>query len=378
MCLSRDFGAPIRQLLSWLILGGVGSFTSPWSLAADMAPMTPDSSVTVTGTTTFAELATIRVGARWPKGFSDVGAFDQANGKLYTFTIAGDFKSRTFRVIDVLAGQVAGKPMKFAGAGGTGPVGFDALRNRLYIGNNEGNKILVVNGSTMERSGRPIKLHSPVFITVDAPKNLLYVSQYADNTVIVVDGETRRAIGNPIPVGIQPGSSVINPHNNSLYVVNYEGTVSVIDLGSMTVKTTIPVGTDSINIALNTATNRLYVSSEQSDSVVVIDGESDTVIASIPVGTSGFGIAVDEASNRIYVTKEREAQVIVIDGQTNSVLATVPVGSGGASPEGCELFVDCKRLGADPLDLFADPTTGKVYVGLGGNGKVSVIGSKPQ
>ena len=53
---------------------------------------------------------------------------------------------------------------------------------------------------------------------------------------------------------------------------------------------------------------------------------AQTVVA-IPVGSAPSLVAVDRASNLIYVTNAGDNSVSVIDGATNTVIDTVPVAS---------------------------------------------------
>ena len=52
---------------------------------------------------------------------------------------------------------------------------------------------------------------------------------------------------------------------------------------------------------------------------------AQTVIATVPVGQYPFNLAVNQATNKIYVVNRDSNNVTVIDGLTNST-STVPVG----------------------------------------------------
>src|SRR5215472_745400 len=67
------------------------------------------------------------------------------------------------------------------------------------------------------------------------------------------------------------------------------------------VKNTIPVGNAPDGIAVDPATNTVYETNQDGNSVSVINGQTDTVTATIGVGSSPEGIAVDPATNTIYV-----------------------------------------------------------------------------
>ncbi len=83
---------------------------------------------------------------------------------------------------------------------------------------------------------------------------------------------------------------------------------------SVSVIATVPVGTSPFKIAVNSATNRIYVANQISNTVSVIDGATKTVVATVPVGGNPNWVVLNQATNRIYVTNLQTATVTVIDG----------------------------------------------------------------
>lgn len=54
---------------------------------------------------------------------------------------------------------------------------------------------------------------------------------------------------------------------------------------------------------------------------------AQVVVATVPAGTSPFAVAVNPATNRIYVANINSNNVTVIDGATDTVAATILVGA---------------------------------------------------
>jgi YVTN family beta-propeller protein len=63
---------------------------------------------------------------------------------------------------------------------------------------------------------------------------------------------------------------------------------------------TIPVGTEPVGVAVNSATDKVYVATRADDAVTVIQGLE--VIATAPVGTFPRQVAVNPIANKVYVT----------------------------------------------------------------------------
>ena len=120
-------------------------------------------------------------------------------------------------------------------------------------------------------------------------------------------------------------------------------------------------------MAVDEATDTVYVAELESYSVAVIDGATNTVTATMTLGTYAYpyGVAVDESTNTVYVSGDAEThpnEVWVIDGPTNNITATVPLASSYE-------VSDLPYYG-----VGVDGTNDTVYVASGaGSNTVSVI-----
>ena len=144
-----------------------------------------------------------------------------------------------------------------------------------------------------------------------------------------------------VPVDFNPISAAINSGTNKIYVTNAcgsdsncagDGTVSVID-GSTLATTSITVGSLPNGVAVNSVTNRIYVANEcgndvscnsWSGTVTVLDGAS-LATTNIFVGNDPYGLALNSLTNRVYVANNLDATVSVIDGTPPTALQFVAV-----------------------------------------------------
>ncbi len=221
----------------------------------------------------------------------------------------------------------------------------------------------------------PVGTYPALGVGVNATTNRIYVNNSGSNNISVIDGATNTEIdtdGNPgngitrIPVGSGPAGLAVNPATNRIYVSNQmTNNVSVIDGATNTEIDTdgdpgngitrIPVGSGPVGVAVNPTTNRIYVNnfSWGSGSVSVIDGATNTEIDTdadpgngitrIPVGDRPHLVAVNTITNRVYVANWGTNDVSVIDGASNTVVATIPVGTY-------------------PIGVAINPTTNRIYV----------------
>lgn len=124
--------------------------------------------------------------------------------------------------------------------------------------------------------------------------------------------------------------------------------LAAVPAHSQTVIATVPVGIRPRGLAVNPATNKIYVANFDSSNVTVIDGATNSVTTvTDPNASAPFAVAVNPVTNKIYVVNLFSSNVTVIDGATNSVTTV-------ADPP--------LHFPASPLAVAVNPVTNKIYV----------------
>lgn len=216
-------------------------------------------------------------------------------------------------------------------------IGVNPITNRIYVINENSNNVSVIDGST-NRVVDTIEAGAEIgAIAVNPKANLIYVTDSSEDNIIVIDGLTNEVISNiDIDVRERIRAIEVNPETNRIYVLSiassdtdapFDNNVTVIDSSTNQIIATIKVGLGrepSADIAVNSMTNRIYVSNEfVVNTVDVINGLTNEVIDTIRVGMPDK-ICVNHMTNHIYVTTQSDV-VIVIDGLTNQIIASVNV-----------------------------------------------------
>ncbi|MDG6904847.1 MAG: YncE family protein [Nitrososphaerota archaeon] len=166
------------------------------------------------------------------------------------------------------------------------------------------------------------------------------------------------------------GSIAVNPATNTIYVTDAQRNVtSVINGATGAVTATVAMGGIPDMLAVDTVTGMVYVTVEggNGESVAVIDGSTNSIVTSISTGGSSSceslaGIDVDSSMDLVYVSADTynsstgncTPALEVIDGSTNTLKTTIP--------------------GYGPGNVAVDPSTHRIYVTqyLGAN-VISVI-----
>lgn len=165
-----------------------------------------------------------------------------------------------------------------------------------------------------------------------------------DGSLTVRDGVQGAILAN-IALSGRAIDVVVNPDTNLVYALSSGGMLDVIDGRTNLLAASIPLGHEGMAIGLNTITSRVYVGTI--DGLATVDGTSLTVVALLPGIFANPDIAVDEATNRIYMSSIAVQRVNVVDGFTNTLIGTVTVGDR-------------------PAGLGVDPITHRVYVANSG------------
>ncbi|MGN6632452.1 MAG: YncE family protein [Nitrososphaeraceae archaeon] len=162
-------------------------------------------------------------------------------------------------------------------------------------------------------------------------------------------------IDSGIKVDSYPIGIAVNSATGKIYVANeFSNTISVIDESTDKIQATIKVDSFPYGIDVNPLTNRVYVANRGSNTISVIDGSTNLKMADVHVGNSPIDVAVNPSSSLVYVTNIESATVSVIDGITNTISSTIKVGS-------------------IPYAIAVNPITNMVYVTDIGGGSISIL-----
>lgn len=205
-------------------------------------------------------------------------------------------------------------------------IAVNTVTNMVYVCNDVGNQVTVINGSSDIKTGSTVVTGtSPVGIAVNPNTNKVYTANSGGGgSYTVINGDTLSATTFTDPSLNACQGVAVNPNTNKIYVSNFgNNTVSVINGETNLIEQTLTgYFADPVEIAVNTKTNRIYVCNSNAttgNSVVVIDGNNHSVIA-ILTGFSGpYEPAVHETTNTIYVSNYGSDSITAIDGETHEL-----------------------------------------------------------
>jgi uncharacterized repeat protein (TIGR02543 family) len=274
--------------------------------------------------------------------------------------------------------------------------------------------------------GNPVAVGPlPLGVAVNPTRSRAYVvsSNFFDETeasVWVIDTATGNRLATVGNVGNEPSGVAVSADGNSVYVVNRNGTVVVIDANTNTARSTplyagSPLLSSMLAADITVKGSLVLVTDPINGRVVAIDANTGG-FREISVGPYVMGIAASPTDARVYVASSQDAQpaVWVIDTSliftaANPVIAKVFVGTANnfsesspagiaVSPSGRLVFVAISNentievidtmsapfpyqilktvdVGAMPFGVATDPDPAGnlVFVGNSNSGSVSVV-----
>ncbi|HAZ63231.1 MAG TPA: hypothetical protein DCZ72_06435, partial [Armatimonadetes bacterium] len=268
-----------------------------------------------------------------PGGHSVHGIVATADGR----TVFTTNTSHTVGVwqLDAAGAITAGEPLAVPGDG-PGPAGLalSADEQTLYVATTRANRVWALpvaggEGTSVEVGAVPYALQRV--------GDKLYVSNWGGRHATEDDARTASTSGTSIVVDERH-----LPNN---------GTVTVVDLPTLSVTSEIRVGLLPSGLAVNADGSRLYVANANSDSISIIDTARDRVVGTIevkPEATLPFGsglndVAVSPDGTMLYAAcgANNAVAAVRLRGDRGQVLGWAPV---GWYPGGLALSADGQQL----------------------------------
>jgi YVTN family beta-propeller protein len=277
--------------------------------------------------------------------FFDHGGVLTSTGKIFATAVStGD---NAVHVMDPVAGTfvpITVGYMPYA-------IAENAKTARLYVGDQQGNDLLVLNavdhsliarvlvkatdrsGSTTDAGSRDVAVSEAlnrVFVTRALPRDVN--TNQPLGVVDVVDGATN-TVSSTISVG-NGHALAVDDARHRLYVVafnysSYQARLDLYNIDNNGLTTSIPLPFEIARaVAVNPETGRVYVTGGTPNvgSVAIIDGNTNQVLKTVSAGAQPWQMAINKKTNKIYVANSASGSVdnsvTVIDGATDSLERT--------------------------------------------------------
>ena len=232
----------------------------------------------------------------------------------------------------------------------------------LWFGNTVNSAVTAIDAKTGEVKGRlvlddrkrteEVRPLQPRELVADDTTNTVYISGIGKESVIwVVDGENiklKTAIQN---TGKMSTGLALDSKGKRLYTTNADGeliTIDTTDNKILSRKKLLDDGKEHffINISLDTARQRAFITDSKAAEVLVVDTRNGNILAKVAAPES-LAVLFNPARNEAYVTHRQAGKVSVIDAKSYKVVKTFDTpthpNSLALSADGKTLYVSVKE-----------------------------------
>lgn len=232
----------------------------------------------------------------------------------------------------------------------------------LWFGNTVNSAVTAIDAKTGEVKGRlvlddrkrteEVRPLQPRELVADDATNTVYISGIGKESVIwVVDGgniKLKTAIQN---TGKMSTGLALDSEGKRLYTTNADGELITIDTADNKIlsrKKLLDDGKEHffINISLDTAVQRAFITDSKAAEVLVVDTRNGNILAKVAAPES-LAVLFNPARNEAYVTHRQAGKVSVIDAKSYKVVKTFDTpthpNSLALSADGKTLYVSVKQ-----------------------------------
>ena len=155
----------------------------------------------------------------------------------------------------------------------------------------------------------------------------VYVSNEKGNSISVIDGATLE-VKETVPVGQRPRGIMLTKDGKSLLIcASDDDTVQILDLASGQIVGTLTSGPDPEQLNMHPSGSPVYIANEDDSLATAIDLKERKVVAEVPVGVEPEGVGVSPDGNTLIVTSETSNMAHFIDTGTYEIVDNVLVGT---------------------------------------------------
>ncbi len=156
-----------------------------------------------------------------------------------------------------------------------------------------------------------------------------------------------------------PTNSMTIANDNEIWVTStFTGEISRVDMDSMQVLGSIPVGPWPVAVATSNDIPWVLVAHKANDTIGYVDKTSGTLVDSIWVGDEPGNIIIGPSAQKAFVALSTDDQIAVIDIATKAVIKKIDVGidplAMSIDESGNKLFVASKRSGQPSRAPFGE------------------------
>lgn len=297
---------------------------------------------------------------------------------LFSSRLRGSLLLGSLLVVSSFSTQAAEEMLRKAVGKGAYEMAYSQQENALWLATSQSRKldkggvVYRLDPVTLEVTQAIHNDLKPFGATINNTTQTLWFGNTVNSAVTAIDAKTGEVKGRLVLDDrkrteevrpLQPRELVADDTTNTVYIsgIGKESVIWVVDGGNIKLKTAIQnTGKMSTGLALDSEGKRLYTTNADGE-LITIDTADNKILSRKKLLDDGkehffINISLDTARQRAFITDSKAAEVLVVDTRNGNILAKV------AAPES--------------LAVLFNPARNEAYVTHRQAGKVSVIDAK--
>ncbi|SRY51085.1 YncE family protein [Escherichia coli] len=297
---------------------------------------------------------------------------------LFSSRLRGSLLLGSLLVVSSFSTQAAEEMLRKAVGKGAYEMAYSQQENALWLATSQSRKldkggvVYRLDPVTLEVTQAIHNDLKPFGVTINNTTQTLWFGNTVNSAVTAIDAKTGEVKGRLVLDDrkrteevrpLQPRELVADDATNTVYIsgIGKESVIWVVDGGNIKLKTAIQnTGKMSTGLALDSEGKRLYTTNADGE-LITIDTADNKILSRKKMLDDGkehffINISLDTARQRAFITDSKAAEVLVVDTRNGNILAKV------AAPES--------------LAVLFNPARNEAYVTHRQAGKVSVIDAK--
>ena len=297
---------------------------------------------------------------------------------LFSSRLRGSLLLGSLLVVSSFSTQAAEEMLRKAVGKGAYEMAYSQQENALWLATSQSRKldkggvVYRLDPVTLEVTQAIHNDLKPIGATINNTTQTLWFGNTVNSAVTAIDAKTGEVKGRLVLDDrkrteevrpLQPRELVADDATNTVYIsgIGKESVIWVVDGGNIKLKTAIQnTGKMSTGLALDSEGKRLYTTNADGE-LITIDTADNKILSRKKLLDDGkehffINISLDTARQRAFITDSKAAEVLVVDTRNGNILAKV------AAPES--------------LAVLFNPARNEAYVTHRQAGKVSVIDAK--
>ncbi len=297
---------------------------------------------------------------------------------LFSSRLRGSLLLGSLLVVSSFSTQAAEEMLRKAVGKGAYEMAYSQQENALWLATSQSRKldkggvVYRLDPVTLEVTQAIHNDLKPFGATINNTTQTLWFGNTVNSAVTAIDAKTGEVKGRLVLDDrkrteevrpLQPRELVADDATNTVYIsgIGKESVIWVVDGGNIKLKTAIQnTGKMSTGLALDSEGKRLYTTNADGE-LITIDTADNKILSRKKLPDDGkehffINISLDTARQRAFITDSKAAEVLVVDTRNGNILAKV------AAPES--------------LAVLFNPARNEAYVTHRQAGKVSVIDAK--